>query len=251
MDKITATTMFESLSSGVRLDIVRLLVSHGREGLVAGEIAQALDIPRTNLSFHLKTLTQAGMVSVIQEGRYQRYRADLAAMQDLVSYLTEHCCAAESGACDLSGPAAFPEPCPDASSDSPPFKEHAMKSIRVYDPSLCCNTGVCGPEVDQSLVDFSAAVRWALDQDIDIERMNLAQQPMAFADNPVVRAFLEEHGEQGLPLVLVDGAIAVSGRYPDRAELAALADVPAPAEAAEAAASGEGCCGPADNSGCC
>lgn len=109
MDKPTATTMFESLSSSVRLDIVRLLVSHGREGLVAGDIAQLLDIPRSNLSFHLKSLTQSGMINVTQEGRYQRYRADLAAMQALVSYLTEHCCAAESGECNLSGAAACPE----------------------------------------------------------------------------------------------------------------------------------------------
>ena len=127
-----------------------------------------------------------------------------------------------------------------------------MKSIRVYDPSLCCNTGVCGPEVDQSLVDFAAAARWAQAQGIDLERMNLAQQPMAFADNPVVRAFLEEHGEQELPLILVDGEIAVSGRYPDRAELAELAGAPAPAESVGTAAAAEGCCGPAEkSSGCC
>lgn len=120
MDKITATSMFESLSSGVRLDIVRLLVSHGREGLVAGELAQALQIPRTNLSFHLKTLTRAGVVSVIQEGRYQRYRADLAAMQDLVNYLTEHCCSAESGDCALSGTVACsPDSCPDSATETP------------------------------------------------------------------------------------------------------------------------------------
>lgn len=121
MDKVTATSMFESLSSGVRLDIVRLLVSHGREGLVAGEIAQALQIPRTNLSFHLKTLTRAGVVSVIQEGRYQRYRADLAAMQDLVDYLTEHCCSAETGDCDLSGTVTCsPGSCPDSATENSP-----------------------------------------------------------------------------------------------------------------------------------
>ncbi|OOC11532.1 MULTISPECIES: ArsR/SmtB family transcription factor [Thioalkalivibrio] len=110
MDKLTATTMFESLASGVRLDIVRLLVSYGREGLVAGEIARELELPRTNLSFHLKTLTRAGLVTVTQEGRYQRYRADLAAMQDLVAYLTAHCCAAEGSDCDLAGESVCPEP---------------------------------------------------------------------------------------------------------------------------------------------
>ncbi|WP_018950181.1 helix-turn-helix transcriptional regulator [Thioalkalivibrio sp. ALMg11] len=101
MNKSTATDMFESLASGIRLDIVRLLVRHGRKGLVAGEIASALDLPRTNLSFHLKTLTRSGLLTVSQEGRYQRYRADLAAMQRLIGYLTDHCCAAEVGDCEL------------------------------------------------------------------------------------------------------------------------------------------------------
>ncbi|MFO7953694.1 ArsR/SmtB family transcription factor [Thioalkalivibrio sp.] len=101
MDKGTATNMFESLSSGIRLDIVRLLVRYGHEGLVAGELAETLELPRTNLSFHLKTLTQAGLLSVTQEGRYQRYRANLDAMRDLVAYLTENCCAAEADGCVL------------------------------------------------------------------------------------------------------------------------------------------------------
>ncbi len=57
MKKITATTIFESLSSPVRLDVYRLLVKKGHEGMVAGEIGSALDIPPINLSFHLKTLS--------------------------------------------------------------------------------------------------------------------------------------------------------------------------------------------------
>ena len=79
MDKFTAAKLFESLSSGVRLDVYRLLVRHGLDGLVAGAIAEALDIPPTNLSFHLKALTQAGLLTVTQEGRFQRYRANIAA----------------------------------------------------------------------------------------------------------------------------------------------------------------------------
>ena len=63
MDKTTATTVFESLASGVRLDVFRLLVKQGPEGLVAGEIAAALGVPATNLSFHLKALTQAGLLT--------------------------------------------------------------------------------------------------------------------------------------------------------------------------------------------
>lgn len=98
--------MFESLASGVRLDIVRLLVQHGRTGLVAGAIAKTLALPRTNLSFHLKSLTAAGLVTVTPEGRYLRYRADLVALQGLVGYLTEACCADDTAACDLDSPMA-------------------------------------------------------------------------------------------------------------------------------------------------
>jgi len=95
MDKITATTAFESLSSGVRLDVFRLLVKQGLEGMVAGEIASTLAIPPTNLSFHLKAMTNAGMVMVTQEGRYQRYRANLGLMMKLIAYLTEECCSGQ------------------------------------------------------------------------------------------------------------------------------------------------------------
>ena len=73
MEKQIATTLFESLASGVRLDVFRLLVKNAPEGLVAGEIALALELPATNLSFHLKALTQSNLITVVQEGRYQRY----------------------------------------------------------------------------------------------------------------------------------------------------------------------------------
>lgn len=99
MDKQLATSVFESLASGVRLDIYRLLVKTGPQGLVAGEIGSALDVPPTNLSFHLKALTAAQLVSVVQEGRYQRYRANLALMQELIAYLTAECCAGHPEQC--------------------------------------------------------------------------------------------------------------------------------------------------------
>ena len=92
MDKTTAITVFESLAASVRLDVFRLLVQQGPQGLVAGEIAAALDLPATNLSFHLKALTQSGLLAVTQEGRFQRYRANLSPMRELIAYLTAECC---------------------------------------------------------------------------------------------------------------------------------------------------------------
>ena len=99
MDKQTATAIFESLASAVRLDVFRLLVKNAPNGLVAGEISGELALPPTNLSFHLKALTHAGLLSVTQEGRYLRYRANLAVMQALVVYLTAECCSSQPEQC--------------------------------------------------------------------------------------------------------------------------------------------------------
>ncbi len=99
MDKKSAVSVFESLSSGVRLDVFRLLVKKGTDGMVAGEIASTLDVPPTNLSFHLKALTQVGMLGVTQEGRFLRYRANIPQMLDLIAYLTEECCADDPAKC--------------------------------------------------------------------------------------------------------------------------------------------------------
>ena len=99
MKKAVATTVFESLASGIRLDVYRLLVRQGTEGLVAGEIASALAIPPTNLSFHLKALTPARLATAEQEGRFQRYRANMPLMLDLIGYLTAECCAGDPEQC--------------------------------------------------------------------------------------------------------------------------------------------------------
>lgn len=113
-----------------------------------------------------------------------------------------------------------------------------MKTIQVYDPGLCCSTGVCGVEVDQALVSFAADVEWAKRNGAPIERFNLAQQPLAFADNASVKDFLERSGQEGLPLILVDGAVALAGRYPRRAELARWAGITQPVSEDKSS----GCC---------
>ncbi len=118
-----------------------------------------------------------------------------------------------------------------------------MTTIHVFDPALCCSTGVCGVDVDQQLVDFSADLEWATQNGAQIERFNLAQQPMAFAENPAAKGFLERSGADALPLILVDGEIALAGRYPNRAELARWAGIQLAEQAAESACcSGSKCC---------
>jgi hypothetical protein len=124
-----------------------------------------------------------------------------------------------------------------------------MKKLQVFDPALCCSTGVCGTEVDQALVDFSADVDWLKHAGGQIERFNLAQQPMAFADSAVVKGFLERSGAEGLPLILLDGEIAMAGRYPTRKELARFTGLSEASDAiAVTEAKSEACC---SGSKCC
>lgn len=114
-----------------------------------------------------------------------------------------------------------------------------MTHIQVFDPALCCSSGVCGVDVDQQLVTFAADVDWAQQEGAQIERFNLSQQPMAFAENAVVKGLLERTGQTVLPVTLVDGQLALAGRYPSREDLARWAGLQPQATPATAAAS---CC---------
>lgn len=120
-----------------------------------------------------------------------------------------------------------------------------MTMIQIFDPALCCSSGVCGVEVDQALVDFAADLDWAKQNGAQIERFNLAQQPLAFAQNAAVKGFLERSGQDALPLILVDGEVALAGRYPRRAELArwaGISTVPVVGASTGGCCSGSGCC---------
>jgi hypothetical protein len=97
--------------------------------------------------------------------------------------------------------------------------------VHVFDPAMCCSTGICGPSVDPQLVHFAADLDWLKSQGATVERFNLSQQPAAFAGDAAVKSVLETKGEAGLPLVKVNGEVKSSGTYPTRDELAAWAGI--------------------------
>ena len=103
-----------------------------------------------------------------------------------------------------------------------------MATVKVFDPAMCCSTGVCGPSVDPKLVRFAADLDWLRSKGANVERFNLAQQPAAFAADTEVKAALETSVEEALPLIKVDGMVKSKGRYPFRAELAEWAGIEAP-----------------------
>lgn len=113
--------------------------------------------------------------------------------------------------------------------------------IRIYDPSLCCSTGVCGTNVDPALAKFAADFEWLKTNGIDVKRFNLGMEPMEFANNEKVKQFLERSGVDALPLILLDDEFALAGRYPTRKELAHWANIETEEETTSCC-SGGNCC---------
>lgn len=93
-----------------------------------------------------------------------------------------------------------------------------MITIQVYDPPMCCSTGICGTNLDPDLVNFAAMLSQLKKHGIQIERYNLSQQPLAFAQNPAVKELLSTAGPEALPLILWNGKEKLRGRYPAKEE---------------------------------
>ncbi len=104
--------------------------------------------------------------------------------------------------------------------------------FEVFDPAMCCSTGVCGPDVDPKLVHFSADLDWLKSQGVDVRRYNLAHQPTQFANQSVIRELLSKAGTAVLPAILANGTLVSQSHYPSRVELAAMAGLTAGSEPA-------------------
>jgi len=105
MDETAAVASLAALAQRMRLRVFRALVGAGPQGLTPGALSATLDVPASTLSFHLRELMHAGLVSQERDGRHLIYRPEINQMNSLLAYLTAHCCqAADNGACDLGVP---------------------------------------------------------------------------------------------------------------------------------------------------
>ena len=93
-----------------------------------------------------------------------------------------------------------------------------MKTLKIYDPAMCCSTGVCGPDVDPELVQLANYLKNLDACAVKVERYNLSQEPAAYTSGPVAAA-LEEKGTDALPFVMIDDEVISIGSYPALAEL--------------------------------
>lgn len=128
--------------------------------------------------------------------------------------------------------------------------ERMTHRIDVYEPAMCCSTGVCGTDPSETLIEFTADCAAAGTRGATITRHNLANDPQAFASNPQVRGALEATGSEVLPLVQVDGHTVLTGMYPTRAQLLRMAGIAEPAALPLTdVTSSSSCCG--GSTGCC
>lgn len=128
-------------------------------------------------------------------------------------------------------------------------------TLEVYDPAMCCSTGVCGPSVDPKLIQFAADLKWLEERGVEVRRFNLAQNPMAFVQNKTVNAALAWKNEGALPLLLVNGRVVASRRYAQRDELVAWLGIDSCCDGkAEGEKPRSTCCGDRNSqgsTGCC
>src|SRR6185437_1760197 len=100
-----------------------------------------------------------------------------------------------------------------------------MKQLDVFDPPMCCSTGVCGVDVDATLVRFAADLEWLKASGVTVRRFNLSQEPQAFMNEPEVLKAVSSDGTHCLPLLVADGKLLSRGAYPSRDQLAVLTGV--------------------------
>jgi hypothetical protein len=100
-----------------------------------------------------------------------------------------------------------------------------MTKLEIFDPPMCCSTGICGPDPDPRLAQFAADLAWLASRGVRVARYNLAHEPAAFVANPQVKRLLDQWGPSCLPLILREETIVARGRYATRRELGDLAGV--------------------------
>lgn len=121
-----------------------------------------------------------------------------------------------------------------------------MKKIEIFDPVMCCATGVCGPSIDPELLRVATVINTLKEQGIIITRHGLSNEPQDFIANKVISDVLQKEGPEILPVTLVDGEIAKTKEYPTNEELSQWLDVEILTK--QPKKKGGCCCGP---KGCC
>lgn len=121
-----------------------------------------------------------------------------------------------------------------------------MKKIEIYDPAMCCSTGVCGPSIDPELLRITTVINAFKEKGIIIQRHGLSNEPQEFITNKTISDILQKEGADILPVTLVDGEVAKTKEYPSNEELSKWLGISIKTKQPEK----EGGCG-CGTTGCC
>jgi len=101
-----------------------------------------------------------------------------------------------------------------------------MKKMQIFEPAMCCSTGLCGVGVDPELLRISTVLNTIEKNGVIVDRYNLSNSPQEFIMNKVVNNFIKANGVDGLPITVLDGEIVISGRYPKSEEFVKFLNIP-------------------------
>lgn len=101
-----------------------------------------------------------------------------------------------------------------------------MKKMKIFEPAMCCPTGLCGVSIDPELLRVSTVLNTLKNKGIVVDRYNLSSTPMEFVNNQTINRYINAHGPEGLPIVTVNDKMVVTGRYPTNEEFTKLLDLP-------------------------
>lgn len=123
-----------------------------------------------------------------------------------------------------------------------------MKKMKIFEPAMCCSTGLCSVGVDTELLRISTVLETLKKKGMNIDRFNLNSAPAEFITDQTINAYINEKGTEGLPAVMVDGKIVITGRYPTNEEFTKLLDLPEDVLGKQNKTASGGCC---CEGGCC
>ena len=129
-----------------------------------------------------------------------------------------------------------------------------MKTMKIYEPAMCCPTGLCGVGVDPELLRISTVLNTLKQNGIEVERFNLTSAPAEFVKSKAVTEFLQKFGPDKLPVALVDDVLVIAGRYPTNEEFTSWLELPADILGVSCCSAESSCCcggDEAEESCCC
>lgn len=189
---------FKALAHPARLQILKFLADS--DSCITGDISDELPLGRTTVNQHIKELKQVGLIVGHTEGVTTKYCLNpngVAKLKTMLSLFVDNL-DRQAYCCD----------------EVLTTKKYNSMLLEIFEPALCCDSGVCGPAPDKSMFDLQHTLNVVKEAGCEVKRYAINKAPAVFVQNKVVSEFIRKKGVDKLPLVLLDGEVILTGKYP-------------------------------------